>query len=112
MDVSSLAWPPQLEHHLLPTTVVPPKVESIHRGMEVGRTSIRTRAAVIGGRLKRPTPEIEPFHHTEMSGNPLTIPTMLVNRGPQVDFNASDRNAKRHKRLHARNVDGKFRFEI
>ena len=37
---------------------------------------------------------------------------MLVNCGPQVDSDASDHNAKHHKRLHARNVDGQFRFEI
>ena len=56
--------------------------------------------------------EIEPFLHTETPGNPLTTPTMLHNYGLQVDSNASDQNAKRHKRLHSRNVDGQFRFEI
>ena len=55
---------------------------------------------------------IEPFLHTETPGNPLTTPAMLQNRGPQVDFDTSDRNAKCHKRLHSRNVDGQFRFEI
>ena len=55
---------------------------------------------------------IEPFLHTEIPGNPLTTPAVLHNRGPQVDSDASDRNAKRHKRLHARNVDGQFQFEI
>ena len=29
-----------------------------------------------------------------------------------MDSDASDRNAKHHKRLHSRNVDGQFRFEI
>ena len=29
-----------------------------------------------------------------------------------MDSDASDRNAKRHKRLHARNVDWQFQFEI
>ena len=29
-----------------------------------------------------------------------------------MDFDDSDRNAKRHKRLHSRNVDGQFQFEI
>ena len=56
--------------------------------------------------------EIEPFLHTETPGNPLTTPTVLHNHGLQVDSNASDRNAKCHKRLHSRNVDGHFRFEI
>ena len=55
---------------------------------------------------------IEPFLHTETPGNPLTIPAMLHNRGPQVNSDASDRNTKRHKRLHSRNIDGQFRFEI
>ena len=78
----------------------------------MGRISIQTRAAVIEGRLKRLTPKIEPFLYIEMLGNPLTTLEVLVNRGLQVDFNASDRNAKRHKRLHTRNVNGQFRFEI
>ena len=55
---------------------------------------------------------IEPFLHTETPGNLLTTPVVLQNRGPQVDSDASDRNAKRHKRLHSRNVDGQFQFEI
>ena len=55
---------------------------------------------------------IEPFLHTETPGNLLTTLAVLQNRGPRVDSNASDRNAKRHKRLHARNVDGQFQFEI
>ena len=29
-----------------------------------------------------------------------------------MDSDASDRNAKRHKQLHSRNVDGQFQFEI
>ena len=57
-------------------------------------------------------PEIEPFLHIETPGNPLRIPIVLVNQGPQVDLDASDRNAKRHKLLHARNIDEQFRFEI
>ena len=56
--------------------------------------------------------EIEPFLHVETPGNPLTIPAVLHNCGPQVDSDASERNAKRHKRLHSRNVDGQFKFEI
>ena len=55
---------------------------------------------------------IEPILHTEIPGNPLTTPAVLQNYGPQVDSNASDRNAKRYKRLHSRNVDGQFQFEI
>ena len=62
--------------------------------------------------MKRPRMGIEPFLHTETPGNSLTTPAVLQNRGPQVDFDASDRNAKRHKRLHSRNVDGQFQFEI
>ena len=62
--------------------------------------------------MKRPRMGIEPFLHTETSGNPLTTPAVLQNRGPQVDSDATDRNAKRHKRLYARNVDGQFQFEI
>ena len=54
----------------------------------------------------------EPFLHTETPGNLLTTSAVLHNRGPQVDSDASDRNAKRQKRLHLRNVDGQFRFEI
>ena len=62
--------------------------------------------------MKRYRMGIEPFLHTETLGNPLTTPVVLQNRGPQVDSDASDRNAKRHKRLHSRNVDGQFQFEI
>ena len=62
--------------------------------------------------MKRPIVEFEPFLHTETLGNPLTTPAVLHNRGLQVDSDASDRNAKRHKRLHSRNIDGQFRFEI
>ena len=47
VDVSSLAWPPRPECHLLQSTIVPPEVEPIHRDMEAGRTSIRTRATII-----------------------------------------------------------------
>ena len=81
----------------MPTTVVPPEVEPICKGMEAGRISIRTKATVIGGRLKQPMPEIKSFLHTEMPRNPLTTPIVLVNCGLQVDFDASERNAKRHK---------------
>ena len=56
--------------------------------------------------------EIEPFLHRETPRNLLTTPAVLHNRGPQVDSNASDRNAKCHKQLHSKNVDGQFRFEI
>ena len=62
--------------------------------------------------MKRPRMGIEPFLHTETPENPLTTPAVLQNRGPQVDSDASDRNVKRHKRLHSRNVDGQFQFEI
>ena len=112
VDVSSLAQPLRPQCPLVPTTVVPPEIKPVHRGIEASRTSIRTRAVVIGGRLKRPMPKIEFFLHTETLGNPLTIPAMLINRGPQVNSDARDRNAKGHKRLHTRNVDGQFRFEI
>ena len=112
MDVSSLARPLRSQHLLLPTAVVPFEIEPVRRGMETDKTSIRTRVVVIEGRLKRPTPEIESFLHIRMPENPLTTPALLVNRGPQVDSDASDRNVKRHKRLHARNVDGQFRFKI
>ena len=57
-------------------------------------------------------PEIELFLQTKTLGNPLTTPTVFINPGLQVDYKASDCNTKRHKRLHARNVDGRFRFEI
>ena len=42
-------------------------------------------------------PEIEPFLYTEMPGNPLTTPAMLINRELQVDSDANDQNAKHHK---------------
>ena len=96
----------------MPTGVVPPQVELIRRGMETSKTSIWTRVAVTGGRLKQPMPKIEPFLYTKMPRNPLTTPEMLINRGPQVDSDTSDHNAKCHKRLHTRNVDGHFKFEI
>ena len=47
MDVNSLAWPSRPQRLLVPTIVVPPKIEPICRGMEVGKTSIRTRTAII-----------------------------------------------------------------
>ena len=112
VDVNFLAQPPRPQCPLVPTIVISHEVELVRRGMEESRISIRTRAAIIGGRLKQPMLEIEPFLYTEMPGNPLTILAMLVNRGSQVDSNASDRNNKCYKRLHARNVDGQFRFEI
>ena len=96
---------------VVPTTVVPLEVKHVRRRMEVGRTSIQTRAPIIGRRLKQPMLEIKPFLHTEMLGNSLTL-ALLVNHGPQVESNTSDHNAKRHKQLHTRNVDGQFRFEI
>ena len=37
---------------------------------------------------------------------------LLVNCEPQVNSNASDRNVKCCKKLHARNVDGQLIFEI
>ena len=97
MDVSSLAWPPRPQRPLMPIVVVPLEVEFVHRDMEASRTSNQTRAAIIGRRLKQPMPEIEPFLHTQTLGNPLTTPAVLVNHGPQVDSDASDRNAKHHK---------------
>ena len=62
--------------------------------------------------MKRPLVGIEPFLHIETPGNPLTTLAVLHNCGPQLDSDASDQNAKIHKRLHSRNVDGQFRFEI
>ena len=100
MDVSSLARLLQPERPLLPIVVVPSDVEPVRRGMEASKTSIRRKAAVIGGRLKQAMPKIEPFLYTEMPGNPLTTPAVLVNCGPQVDSDASDCNVKHHKRLH------------
>ena len=112
VDVISLGRPPQPHRPVLQTGVVPLEVQSVSRSIETARTSIQRGPTIIGGRLKRPRMGIEPFLHTETPGNPLTIPVVLQNRGPQVDSDASDRNAKRHKRLHSRNVDGQFRFEI
>ena len=63
VDVSSLARPPPPQRPLLPTVVVRLEIEHVRRGMEANRTSIWTRDAVIGGRLKQPTSEIEPFLH-------------------------------------------------
>ena len=93
------------------TGVVLFKVQSLSRSIETARTSIKRGPTVIGGRLKQLMVEIEPFLYIETPGNPL-IPAVLHNCGPQVDSNASDQNAKRHKQLHSRNVDGQFRFEI
>ena len=75
----SLARPPRPERLLLPTVVVRLEIELVCRGMKAGRTSIRTRVAVIGGGLKRPTWEIEPFLHREMHGNPLTTRVVYTN---------------------------------
>ena len=111
-DVISLGRPPRPHRLVLQTGVVPLEVQSVSRSIETAKTSIRRGPTVFGGRLKRPMMEIEPFLHTETSGNPLTTPAVFHNRGPQVDSDASDRKAKCHKRLHSRNVDGKFRFEI
>ena len=111
-DVISLGQPPRPHRPVLQSGVVPLEVQSVSRSIETATTSIRRGPTVIGGRLKRPRMGIEPFLHTKTLGNPLITPAMLQNRGPQVDSDASDRNAKRHKRLHSRNVDGQFRFEI
>ena len=111
-DVISLGRPPRPHCTVLQSGVVPLEVQSVSRSIETATTSIRRGPVVIGGRLKRPRMGIESFLHTETPGNPLTTPTVLQNRGPQVDSDASDRNAKHHKRLHARNVDGQFQFEI
>ena len=111
-DVISLGRPPRPHRPVLQSGVVPLEVQSVSRSIETATTSIRRGPTVIGGRLKRPRMGIEPFLHTETPGNPLTTPAVLHNRGPQVDSDASDQNAKRHKRLHARNVDGQFQFEI
>ena len=62
--------------------------------------------------MKQSNLQIEPFLHIEMFRNPLTVPEVLVNCRLQVDSDASDRNAKHHKRLYTRIVDGQFRFEI
>ena len=111
-DVISLEWPPRPHRPVLQTGVVPFEVLSVSRSIETAETSMQRGPTVIGGRLKRPRMGIEPFLHTETPGNPLTTLAVLQNRGSQVDSDASDRNAKRHKRLHSRNVDGQFQFEI
>ena len=111
-DVISLGRPPRPHRPVVQTGVVPLEVQSVSRSIETAETSIRRGPTVIGGRLKRPIVGIEPFLHIETLGNPLTTTTVLHNCGQNVDFDASDRNAKRHKRLHSRNVDGQFRFEI
>ena len=111
-DVISLGRPPRPHRPILQSGVVPLEVQSVSRSIETATTSIQRGPTVIGGRLKRPRMGIEPFLHTETPGNLLTTPAVLQNRGPQVDSNASDRNAKRHKQLHSRNVDGQFQFEI
>ena len=111
-DVISLGRPPRPHRPVLQTGVVPLEVQSVSRSIETATTSIRRGSTIIGGRLKRPRMGIEPFLHTETPGNPLTLRAVLQNRGPQVDFDASDRNAECHKRLHSRNVDGQSQFEI
>ena len=111
-DVISLGRPPRPHRPVLQSGVVPLEVQSVSRSIETATTSIRRGPTVIGGRLKRPRMGIEPFLHIETPGNPLTTPAMLQNRGLEVDSDASDRNAKRHKQLHSRNVDGQFQFEI
>ena len=111
-DVISLGRPPRPHHPVLQSGFVPLEVQSVSRSIETATTSIRRGPTVIGGRLKRPRMGIESFLHTDTPGNPLTTPIVLQNRGPQVDSDASDRNAKRHKQLHSRNVDGQFQFEI
>ena len=111
-DVISLGQPPRLHRPVLQSGVIPLEVQSVSRSIETATTSIRRGPTVIGGRLKRPRMGIEYFLHIETPGNPLTTPVVLQNRGPQVDYDASDRNAKHYKRLHSRNVDGQFQFEI
>ena len=95
-DVISLGRPPRPHRPVLQSGVVPLEVQSVSRSIETATNSIRRGPTVIGGRLKRPRMGIEPFLHTETPRNPLT-PAVLQNRGPQVDSDASDRNAKRHK---------------
>ena len=111
-DAISLGPPPRPHHSVLQTGVVPLEVQSVSKSIEIARTSIRRGPTVIRGRLKQTMVGIEPFLHTETPRYPLTTPALLHNRGPQVDFDTSDRNAKRYKQLHSRNVDGQFRFEI
>ena len=111
-DEISLRRPPRPHRLVLQSGVVPLEVQSVSSSIEIATTSIQRGPAIIGGRLKQLRMGIEPFLHTESLGNLLTTPVVLQNREPQVDSDASDRNAKRHKRLHSRNVDGKFQFEI
>ena len=111
-DVISLGWPLRPYRPLVQTGVVPLQVQSVSRSIEATETSIRRRPIVIGGRLKRHMVGIKPFLHIETLGNLLTTPRVLHNCGLQVDSNVSDQNTKRYKRLHSRNVDGQFRFEI
>ena len=108
----SLGRPPRPHRPILQTGVVPLEVQSVSRNIETAGTSIERGPTVIGGRIKRPMVEIEPFLYIETLENLLITPAMLYNRGPQVDSDASDQNAKRHKQFHSRNVDGQFRFEI
>ena len=96
-DVISLGRPPRPHRPVLQSGVVPLEVQSVSRSIETATTSIRRGPTVIGGRLKRSRMGIEPFLQTETPGNPLTTPAVLQNRGPQVDSDASDRNAKCHK---------------
>ena len=112
VDVISLGRPPRPHRPILQSGVVPLQVQSISRSIKTATTSIRRGPTIIGGRLKRPRMGIEPFMYIKTPGNSLTTPAVLQNRGPQVDSDASDRNAKRHKQLHSRNVDGQFQFEI
>ena len=111
-DLISLGRPPRPHRPILQSRVVPLEVQSVFRSIERATTSIWRGPTVVGGRLKRPKMGIEPFLDSETPGYPLTTPTVLQNRAPQVDSDASDRNAKHHKRLHSRNVDGQFQFEI
>ena len=111
-NVISLERPPRPHRPVLQSGVVPLEVQSVSRSIETATTSMRRGPTIIGGRLKRPKMGIEPFRHTETPGTPLTTPAVLHNRVPQVDSDASDQNAKRHKQLHAKNVDGQFQFEI
>ena len=59
--VISLGWPPRPHRPVPQTGVVPLEVQSISRSIETARTSIRRKPTVIGGRLKLPMVEIEPF---------------------------------------------------
>ena len=111
-DVISLGRPSRPHRPVLQSGVVPLEVQSVSRSIETATTSIRRGPTVIGGRLKRPRMGIGRFLYTETPGNLLTTPAVLQNHGPQVDSDASDRNAKRHKRLYSRNVDEQFQFEI